>query len=73
MVRCRCEDCGASHKILRGCSREFFFGGFDLGDGDVAGFFDELSELGVGDLGFVHPKPIDVDAVDGNSVVGDPW
>ena len=41
-----------------------------LGDGDVAGGFDELCELLVGDLGRVHPEAVDVDTMHRQRVAG---
>ena len=34
-----------------------------LGRGEVAGRLDEPAELGVGDLGHVHPEAVDADPV----------
>ena len=64
----RGEHDGTRDEHLRVGAGVLFGGGLAFGDGDVAGGPDELIELGVGDLGQVHPEAGDADAVGGLGV-----
>ena len=62
----------AGDEIFRRSGGKFFFSRSAFGDGDVAGGFDELFELFVGDFGGVHPEWVDVNAMDGEGVASRP-
>ena len=51
-----------------GAVGKFLFRRRALGDGDVAGGFDELLELFVGDFRRVHPEAVHVNAMHGQRV-----
>ena len=68
------ERAGHKHGVvgLWGAGRKLLFDllplGFFLCSGDIAGGFDKAPEFGIRDLGGIHPKSIDPDAVNGKFI-----
>ena len=60
------EDEASGREVFWSGLRIVFLLEGSFGDGLEPGGIDEFAELGVGDLGAVHPEAIDVDGVDGS-------
>ena len=66
------EHRGSRHQVLQRRRRELLPGRRNFRDGFVAGGRHEFFELGIGDLGLIHPKAVHVNPVDGLGVPGQP-
>ena len=63
--RCTSEDHRSGLQVLGWCAWKVSRIERSFGSGDVAGGLDEVGELGVGDLVWFDPKPVNTHLVDG--------